>query len=157
MRKSLHNLTRQKNSSFENVTEGCEGFQSLANDLEKYMNNAENVTEVLEVGAKEFVADVKKLPKPISRIRKASYTHLVRSFTYETQGKEVVAGWGKYYGPMVENGSRVVVSNKYMKKRGKKVITGNSRSAKAHVKPLWNRNKEKYYKKMITKLGLQTW
>ena len=26
-----------------------------------------------------------------------------------------------------------------------------------HVYPLWDKNKEKYYKTMLTKLGIKTW
>ena len=117
---------------------GYEGFQDLINEFEEYIKSTENVTEVLEVGAEEFVFDLRKLPKPISKIKKSGYTHLVNTFAYKTRNKEVEVGWGKYYGPMVENGTKKM-------------------SARPHLKPLWNRNKEKYYKKMITKLGLQTW
>ena len=144
-RKSLHNLTRQKNSEFENVTEGYEGFQALADIVEKYIDGAENVIAVLEVGAEEFVNDLKKLPKPISKLRKTGYTHLIDSFTYESHGNETVVGWGKYYGPMIENGY------KKKTKKGYKEM-----SAKAHLNPCWDKNKEKYYKKMLTKLGMNT-
>ena len=51
---------------------------------------------------------------------------------------EVEVGWGKYYGPMVEHGTEKMDAN-------------------PHVYPLWDKNKEKYYKTMLTKLGLQTW
>lgn len=117
---------------------GYEGFQDLANIIEKYAENADNVIEVLETGAKEFVNDLLKLPKPMSRIRKAGYTHLVRSFAYRRKKDEIEVGWGKYYGPMVEHGT---------------VKMG----AKPHLYPLWDKNKEKYYKTMLTKLGLKTW
>lgn len=118
---------------------GYEGFQDLANIIEKYAENADNVMEVLETGAKEFVSDLLKLPKPMSKIRKAGYTHLVRSFAYRRKNNEIEVGWGKYYGPMVEHGAV------QMKK------------SHPHVYPLWDRNKGKYYKTMLTKLGLKTW
>ena len=82
---------------------GYEGFQDLADIINKYVNGAENITEILEEGAKEFVSDLLKLPKPISKIRKAGYTHLINSFSYRKKTKEVEVGWGKYYGPMVEH------------------------------------------------------
>lgn len=44
-------------------------------------------------------------------------------------------GWGKYYGPMLEHGTKKM-------------------SAKAHLKPLFEQNKERYYKKMIAALDL---
>lgn len=117
---------------------GYEGFETLSEIIEKYIDEADNVVDVLEAGAKEFVNDLLKLPKPISKIRKAGYTHLINTFTYRKKNKEIEVGWGKYYGPMVENGTEKM-------------------NAREHVKPLWDKNKEKYYKTMITKLGLQTW
>ena len=117
---------------------GYVGFQDLADIIEYYTKGADNFIDVLEVGAKEFVNDLLKLPKPISNIRKAGYTHLVNSFAYRKNKDEVEVGWGKYYGPMVEHGTEKMDAN-------------------PHVYPLWDKNKEKYYKTMLTKLGLQTW
>jgi len=119
-------------------TYGYSGFEILAETLEKYIGAAENSMDILEAGAKEFINDALKLPKPMSRIRKAGYTHLVRSFAYRKKTKEIEAGWGKYYGPMLEHGTKKM-------------------EAKPHLEPLWDRNKEKYYKKMLTKAGIQTW
>lgn len=114
---------------------GYDGFQELSYMLEKYIVNTDNVIDVLETGAKQFVNDLLKLPKPMSKIRKAGYTHLVNSFSYRKKNNEIEAGWGKYYGPMVENGTVKM-------------------NARPHLYPLWEKNKEKYYKTMITKLGL---
>ncbi len=114
-----------------------EGFQELSDMLENYISKADNVIDVLESGAKEFINDALKLPKPISKIRKAGYTHLINTFAYRKKSKEIEAGWGKYYGPMVENGT-------------------DNMNAVPHLYPLWEKNKEKYYKVMITKLGLTT-
>lgn len=121
-----------------NEVYGYSGFEALSEILEKYANKADNFIDVLEVGAKEFVNDLLKLPKPMSKIRKAGYTHLIRSFAYKKRKDEVEVGWGKYYGPMVEHGTKKMDEN-------------------PHVYPLWDKNKEKYYKTMLTKLGLQTW
>ena len=41
----------------------------------------------------------------------------------------IKVGWGKYYGPMLEHGTRKM-------------------AVRAHLKPLFEQNKEKYYKKM---------
>ena len=117
---------------------GYDGFQDLADVLEGYMKNVENPTDVLLVGAKEFVSDLLKLTKPISKIRKAGYTHLINTFAYRENRDEVEVGWGKYYGSMVEHGTTKM-------------------NEQPHVYPLWNKNKEKYYKSMLTKLGLKTW
>lgn len=121
-----------------NEVYGYSGFEALSEILEKYANKADNFIDVLEVGAKEFVNDLLKLPKPMSKIRKAGYTHLIRSFAYKKRKDEVEVGWGKYYGPMVEHGTKKMDEN-------------------PHIYPLWDKNKEKYYKTMLTKLGLQTW
>lgn len=115
-----------------------EGFQDLAEIIEQYSKGADNFMKGLEAGAKQFINDALKLPKPISKIRKAGYTHLVNSFSYRKKLKEIEAGWGKYYGPMVENGTK-------------------NMNAKPHLYPLWDRNKEKYYKTMLTEMGIKTW
>lgn len=112
-----------------------DGFEDLSKMLEEYIDKVENIVDVLEVGVKEFVNDLLKLPKPISKIRKSGYTHLVKTFSYRKKDKEIEVGWGKYYGPMLESGTK-------------------NMNAQPHVYPLWDKNKEKYYKTMITKLGL---
>ncbi len=117
---------------------GYDGFQDLADIIEKYAQGADNFMDGLEAGAKEFVKDLLKLPKPMSKIRKAGYTHLVNSFAYRKKKNEIESGWGKYYGPMVENGTEKM-------------------DEQPHLYPLWNKNKGKYYKTMLTKLGLKTW
>lgn len=117
-----------------------DGFKILSETIELYAEKVEekNIVDILEAGAKEFVNDLLKLPSPMSRIRKSGYTHLIRTFSTRKLKNEVEVGWGKYYGPMVEHGTTKI-------------------NEKPHVYPLWDKNKEKYYKTMITKLGLQTW
>jgi hypothetical protein len=114
------------------------GFEAMSEILEKYIDGAGNAVDILEVGAKEFVNDLLKLPKPISKIRKSGYTHLIKCFAYKKKSKEVEAGWGKYYGPMLEHGTVKM-------------------NAQEHLYPVWDRNKEKYYKKMLTKMKIKTW
>lgn len=138
MSKSLNNLTSQKNSEYTEVKDGYLGFESLSEIVSQYIEAAENSIEAIAAGAKALVIDLKKLPKPMSEIRKSGYTHLVKTFTYEVGTKEVVVGWGKYYGRMVENGT-------------------NKMAARQHLKPLFERNKEKYYKIMLMRAGIKTW
>lgn len=114
------------------------GFEAMSEILEKYIDGAGNAVDILEIGAKEFVNDLLKLPKPISKIRKSGYTHLIKCFAYKKKSKEVEAGWGKYYGPMLEHGTVKM-------------------NAQEHLYPVWDRNKEKYYKKMLTKMKIKTW
>lgn len=117
-----------------NKTYGFDGFDELSKIIENYANETKNVVDVLEDGAKEFVTDLLKLPKPISKIKKVGYTHLINTFSYKRKKDEVEVGWGKYYGPIVEKGSIKM-------------------SAQPHMYPLWDKNKEKYYKKMLSELG----
>lgn len=111
---------------------GLEDFEKM---LQQYARQADpqNVLDAEEAGAKEFVSDLLKLPKPRSEVRKAGYTHLVNTFAMERANGEIKVGWGKYYGPMVEHGTKKM-------------------TAKAHLKPLFERNKEKYYRKMTEKI-----
>lgn len=105
--------------------------------MQEYIKNIENPTKILLVGAEEFVKDLSKLTKPMSQIKKSGYTHLIDSFAYRVKKDEVEAGWGKYYGPMIERGTTKM-------------------NKQPHLYPLWNKNKEKYYKLMLAELGLQT-
>ena len=111
---------------------GLEDFEKM---LQQYARQADpqKVLDAEEAGAKEFVSDLLKLPKPRSEVRKAGYTHLVNTFAMERANGEIKVGWGKYYGPMVEHGTKKM-------------------TAKAHLKPLFERNKEKYYRKMTEKI-----
>lgn len=114
------------------------GISELMSELEDVLKNVENTEDVLEIGAKEFVRDLLKLPKPKSKIRSSKHTHLVDTFTYEKSKRrkgEIEVGWGKYYGRMVEEGTSRM-------------------GRQPHFKPTFERNKEKYYKKMIKELGL---
>lgn len=74
---------------------GYSGFEILSETIQKYIDCADDVMDVLEVGAKEFVNDSLKLPKPISKIHKAGYTHLVDSFAYRKKNNEIEARLGE--------------------------------------------------------------
>lgn len=102
------------------------GFDEFAQLLEEYEVKDEKVLLALSIGAKMLVNDTRKLPRPRSSMNGAGYTHLVDTITFKKRGKEVETGWGKYYGPMVE--------------RGTKRMKGT-----AHLVPTFERNKEKYY------------
>lgn len=108
----------------------------LQKELESIIKNVDDSTNILEVGAKEFVKDLLKLPKPKSKIKSSKYTHLVDSFSYKKSNKhigELEVGWGKYYGPMVEHGT--VISK-----------------SQPHLKPTFNKNQKKYYDLMIKRV-----
>lgn len=113
------------------------GFETLLEVTQKYMKVAENPIPAMIAGAKAFTNDLGKLTRPMSEIRKPGYTHLIDTFGYEVQEKEVVVGWGKYFGRMVEYGTSKM-------------------AAREHFRPVFNQNKEKYYKKMLDTLGIKT-
>ena len=114
------------------------GFETLLEVTSKYMQAAKDPVPAMVAGAKEFVGDLGKLTKPMSEIMKPGYTHLIDTFSYEVRTREVVTGWGKYYGRMVENGTSKMV-------------------AREHFKPVFEHNKEKYYKKILNTLGIENY
>lgn len=111
-----------------------EGFDELSDLLSGYLEKIENTTEILEIGAKELVSDVRKLPSPRSRMNGSGYTHLLDTVAWKRAVNEIEVGWGKYYGPMVEKGTRRM-------------------RAHPHMRTVVERNKERYYKKMIDYIG----
>ena len=119
-------------SDMEIYTDGFDGFQELLKEFEK-KTDVKNVLKVLESGAKEFIEDVRALPRPRSRMMAPGYTHLLDGVTYQTSKGEVLAGWSKYYGPMVENGTIKM-------------------DAQEHMRPTFKKNKERYYGNMQKKI-----
>lgn len=109
-----------------------QAFRELDELFSEYAKAADNTVEVLQTGADAFVKDLKALPSPRSRISKAGYTHMIDTFSSKEENGNILVGWGKYYGPIVEHGSR-------------------NMGAKPHFKPLFQKNKEKYYQLMIKK------
>lgn len=83
----------------------AEFYEDLINDYVHYWNLK-----------KDLLADIKDKGLAMER----------------TQG-EIKVGWGKYYGPMVEHGTKKM-------------------TARAHLKPLFEQNKEKYYRKMTEQI-----
>ena len=123
--RSLNNLDGE-------VRDGFQGFDDLCKDLEQLIKRSDDYLDILETGAIAFKSDLDKLPGPMSKIRKTSYTHLIKTFTYERKKDEVITGWGKYYGRMVEKGTEKM-------------------DAIPHFYPVWDKNKDKYYKIMLEK------
>ena len=108
------------------------GFADFMGMLAEIGQNVseENVMKALEAGAKEFTEDVRALPQRRSRVSTPGYTHLIDTVTYQRSRGEVVTGWGKYYGPMVEGG------------------TIKMREGTPHMDPTYQRNTGKYQKTM---------
>lgn len=126
-------MSRSRLSSYDQL----EGFEELSKLLIDCIKKTEGskVMEALDAGATAFVNDALKLPKPKSRISSEEYTHMVDTFSQSKNKNQIEVGWGKYYGPMVENGTRLI-------------------SSQPHLKPLFNANNKNYYKIMIDKINL---
>ena len=82
-----------------------DGFLDLNKCLEDYikLSDPQSMLDEEEKIAQNFVNDLKKLPRPRSKISKAGYTHLIDTFTYRRTKDDIAVGWGKYYGRMVED------------------------------------------------------
>lgn len=106
------------------------GQLDLIDFLNQEIKKVENSKKNIEKAVKAAITDLNKLPSPISKIRKSGYTHLVRSFSYEMKNGEGTISWGKYYGPMVERGTKKM-------------------KARPHVNPLIKKNIEKYQRLML--------
>ena len=109
------------------------GFDELSKLLEGYQISEEDTMGALEESAEMFVQDVRKLPKPRSAIKAAGYTHLLDTVTYRKNKGEIEVGWGKYYGPMVEHGTRKM-------------------NGTPHIKPTFQSNKDKYFRAIQKRL-----
>jgi HK97 gp10 family phage protein len=113
-----------------------EGFDDFFDELDKISDNVDKVEKILEEGAAEFVRDLKKLPKPKSKINVPGYSHLVDTFAYELGKREkatVLIGWGKYYGRFLEEGTRKM-------------------DPQPHLRKTWDSNQNRYYEIMSKKL-----
>lgn len=109
------------------------GFDDLAGELEELAKKAEGsaLMESLKKSAEALEKDVRAMPKPRSRIAVAGYTHLLDSVGHSEEGSTLLVGWRKYYGRMVESGTKKM-------------------SAQAHLIPTWERNESRYME-IITK------
>lgn len=112
---------------------GEKAFAELEDTFSDLIKASDDIPGVLQVAADAFIKDLKALPSPRSDISAAGYTHMLDSFATKKQGESVLIGWGKYYGPILENGSKKMRPHR-------------------HFRPTWDRNKEKYYKLMTNKL-----
>lgn len=119
------------------MSDSYDGFLELQRELAKALKATEEPNNAIRAGAEEFLADLKRLAKPRSRIAKSSYTHLIDSF-HMWEGKRdglLRVGWGKRYGFMVEKGTRKAKSQ-------------------PHFFGTWNKSENRYYETMVKKLKL---
>lgn len=115
---------------------GLDDFSDLIAQYSEKLSQ-DKVLDILESGAEELAADGRKLPSPLSKIRVPGYTHLVKTISTKVNRsrREIEVGWGKYYGPIVENGAP-----------GRQKYRRN-----AHLIPLYTCNQKKYYELMKKK------
>lgn len=109
---------------------------SLMDELNDIATSVRDPIDILEIGVKDFINDLSKLSKPYSRIKSSNYTHLIDTFCYNKKKDEIEVGWGKYYGRMVEEGTKLT-------------------SPQPHLIPTFKSNKEKYYKKILNEMHLK--
>lgn len=104
-------------------------FLDDLDNLEK-LGDDETLSELVKTQADALVKDIRSLPKPKSS--RNGITHLLDGVTY-TEGKAPnwVIGWGHYYGPMVEGGT------KRQKGHG-------ATPAQPHMMATYERNRDKY-------------
>ena len=103
--------------------------------MQRYQVTDEKALSAIETGAKMLADDVRKLPKPRSKMTGSGYTHLLDTVTTRRTKGEIEVGWGKYYGPMVENGTVRA-------------------DAVPHVMPTFQKNKQKYYQAIDKELWM---
>lgn len=115
-----------------------DGFKDFNELIEKYSQKVDKdkVLNAIQKGADALAKDVRARPKPRSSINKSGYTHLLDTVTTKVNAKkkEIEVGWGKYYGPMIERGTKKI-------------------DAQPHIKPTYNQNIEKYQKIILQELG----
>lgn len=109
------------------------GFDEFSDLLKEFDDVDRRVNEILQIGADELCKDIKSLPQPRSKVAKAGYTHLLDTIASRKEGKEVVVGWGKYYGPMLEKGTKKM-------------------EGQGHLANTFKRNADKYYDKMTKEI-----
>lgn len=111
------------------------GHSSLSDKLSSYIKKAENSQDILVEAAKVYVADVRRQPKPMSKIRKSGYTHLVHDIDFRKadNGEVEVGSRTKYYLRFVEIGT-------------------NKMSGRFFLRNLYHQNKSKYIQIMLKAL-----
>ena len=73
------------------ITFDDSGMQEFEELMKQYAENVseEKSLDAVEAGAKEFLNDLRKLPKPRSQINSPGYTHLINTFAMES----ITARW----------------------------------------------------------------
>ena len=76
------------------ITFDSGGFEDFEELLKQYSENVrpDKALDAVEEGAKEFVNDLLRLPKPRSQITKAGYTHIVSTFALERTDSGIKVG-----------------------------------------------------------------
>lgn len=67
--------------------------------MQRYQVTDEKALSAIETGAKMLADDVRKLPKPRSKMTGSGYTHLLDTVTTRRTKGEIEVGWGEILWP----------------------------------------------------------
>lgn len=117
------------------------GFEELEKEINDILKNVENIQDILTEGAKEYVNDLSRLPRPYSKLKRIRSSHMLDVMGYrKADNNEVEVGAGVYWLRFVELGTQPSSKRKW------------STPSNPFMRRTWDKNKEKYYKKMINKI-----
>ena len=105
----------------------AEGMGDFIKELSQWAQRVEpgHVAKVTQAAGDALAEDVRALPAPRSSLGGA-HTHLLDTVTWEPgEHGDTLIGWGRYYGRMVESGTR-------------------NMQAQPHLLPTWKKNERKY-------------
>lgn len=118
------------------------GFEELSNLLEEYIEKVENPQDILVVGAKKYVSDLSKLPRPYSQLKRVNSKHMLDTMHYRrAKNNEVEVGAGVYWLNFVERGTGRTTKRKW------------GTPANPFMRRTWGANSNKYYEAMLKEAG----
>ncbi len=119
------------------------GFDDLSNLLGDILKNIDDPQDALVEGAKLYVNDVSKLPRPYSDLKRVNSKHMLDTIHYRrAKNSEVEVGAGVYWLNFVNLGTSRSSKRKW------------STPANPFLNRTWDANKNKYYSAIIKKIGL---
>lgn len=120
------------------------GFDALQRELELLIHSVEHIQDVLVDAAEAYVNDLRRLPKPYSKIRSSQHKHMLDEMGYRrAKHEEVEVGSGVYWLRFVEFGTRASSKRRWGTPR------------QPFLGPTYALNQSKYTKIMIEKLKLE--
>jgi len=135
-----------------------DGLDAFEKELSGWLKAAtpETANAVLETAAEALVQDVRKLPKPRSQMG-GSHTHLLDTIQKEKLSYGWAVGWGKYYGPIVEKGSKGIKKGTTGKSKSGRIITWangtRGMAAQPHLRATYDKNRATYDRLMAAEFN----